>query len=247
MAYQHHLSGRSAKPSRIAGAKRLRVAATRCVSLWRRVWASNEAGAAMEFALVGAPFIALLLASLNTALVFLAQEGLETAGESAARLLLTGRAQTLQSYSGSTVTTGMTAAQFQQAICGTLTYNATANASTATSFNGGTSLLPPFLSCSNLTVNVTTASNYNTTSLGAPTFTYNSNGSVASTGTGYSVTNSSTGQNTILVVQLIYLWPTTTGPLGFSLSNQANGADMLVATQVITTENYNCPTGVATC
>jgi hypothetical protein len=61
------------------------------------------------------------------------------------------------------------------------------------------------------------------------------------------VTNSSTGQNTILVVQLIYLWPTTTGPLGFSLSNQANGADMLVATQVITTENYNCPTGVATC
>jgi Flp pilus assembly protein TadG len=247
MEQGQHSNGHLAQLWHGGAATRLRVASARGARLWVRLWKSDEAGAAIEFALVGAPFIAILLATLNTALVFLAQEGLETAGESAARLLLTGRAQTLQYYNGSTLNTGMTAAQFQNAICGTLTYSATANATTQTTYNNGTSLLPPFLSCSNLAVNVTTAANYNSTSLSPPTFTYNSNGSVASTGTGYNVSSSGSGQSTILVVQLLYLWPTTTGPLGFSLSNQANGDDMLVATEVITTENYACPTGVSTC
>ncbi|MDR3427895.1 hypothetical protein, partial [Silvimonas sp.] len=162
-----------------------------------------------------------------------------------ARLLLTGQAQTLQSYSGSTLTTGMTVAQFKSAICGTLTYSATANASVQTTFGG--SLLPPVLNCNNLVVNVTTATSYTSAQLNAPTFTYDTSGNVISTGTGYSISSGAAGQNTILVVQLIYLWPTVTGPLGFSLSNQPNGNDMLVATQVITTENYNCPTGLTTC
>ncbi len=247
MGSQRRLFGFSAPLRHQAGAADPQFAPARRKRVWQRVLASDEAGAAIEFALVGAPFIALMIAAMNTALVFLAQEGLETAAEGAARLLLTGQAQTLQYYTGSntTPTTGMTATQFQNAVCGTLTYNATAGASTQTSFGG--TMLPPFLSCSNLVVNVTTASSYSSAALTAPTFTYDSSGNVTATGTGYNVSSSSTGQNLILVVQLIYLWPTTTGPLGFSLSNQANGDDMLVATQVITTENYVCPTGVSVC
>lgn len=209
------------------------------------LWRDSEGATMIEYAFVGPPFIALVLACLHTALVYLAQEGLETTAESAARLLLTGQAQTLQTYSGSTVTTGMTAAQFKQAICGTLTYKASATATGTTAFGG--TMLPPFLTCDRLTVNVTVSSSYATASTGAPTFTYNSSGTLTSTGTGYTTTTGGNGQNLIQVVQLIYLWPTVTGPLGFSLVNQTGGNRMLVATQVLSTESYLCPTGITSC
>ncbi len=91
---------------------------------WCRLVIDDEAGASLEFALLAPAFIALILAITNTLLIYLAQEALETAAESAARLLLTGQAQTFQYYTGSTVHTGMSATQFTNAICGTLTYNA---------------------------------------------------------------------------------------------------------------------------
>ena len=47
----------------------------------------------IEFALVAAPFIALILATLQTSLVFFAQQSLETAAEETARDLVTGKAQ----------------------------------------------------------------------------------------------------------------------------------------------------------
>ena len=70
----------------------------------------TSGGALMEYAFVGPMFIALLLACLYTALVFLAQQGLETAAEGAARLIMTGQAQTAN----------MTAAQFKTAACAQL-------------------------------------------------------------------------------------------------------------------------------
>ena len=48
---------------------------------------------AVEFALVAAPFFALLIAILQTALIFLAQQVLQTATTEAARLVMTGQAQ----------------------------------------------------------------------------------------------------------------------------------------------------------
>jgi Flp pilus assembly protein TadG len=212
------------------------------LSLWFRVLASDEAGAAIEFALVAPAFIALLLAIMNTTLIYLAQEGLETAAESSARLLLTGQAQTLQSYTGSTLNTGMTAAQFTNAICGTLTYSATANASSVTTFGNG-SLLPPFLSCSNLYVNVVPATSFTGASTSAPTLSVDGNGNV--TGNSFSTTNGTSTQNQVLVVQLLYLWPTVTGPLGLSLGNVPSGNRLLSATQVIETESYPCPGNTA--
>ena len=208
------------------------------------LWKSDEAGALMEFALLAPLFIALLLAITNTLLIYLAQESLETAAESASRLLLTGQAQTFQSYTGSTPNTGMTAAQFTNAICGTLTYSASANASSQTTFGNG-SLLPPLLSCSNLYVNVVPASSFASASTSAPTLSVNGSGAII--GTNFSTTSGSSTQNQVLVVQLLYLWPTVTGPLGFNMGNTPANNRILTATEVIDTESYPCPSGTTTC
>ncbi len=59
-----------------------------------RAFGRDDRGATLiEFALVAAPFFALLFAILVTSLVFLAQQSLETATEAAARLIITGQAQ----------------------------------------------------------------------------------------------------------------------------------------------------------
>ncbi|WP_298673428.1 TadE/TadG family type IV pilus assembly protein [uncultured Sphingomonas sp.] len=64
----------------------------------------------LEFAAVAAPFIALVLAILQTALVFFSQQALETSAERTARQLITGAAQ-----SG-----GMTPTAFKAAACANL-------------------------------------------------------------------------------------------------------------------------------
>jgi Flp pilus assembly protein TadG len=73
-----------------------------------RAFRRNERAATiLEFALISAPFFALLIAILETSLVFLGQQGLETAGESAARLITTGQAQQ----------NSWTAAQYKTQVC----------------------------------------------------------------------------------------------------------------------------------
>lgn len=216
------------------------------VSAWRVVrqfgtsLRKNRKGmAALEFAIVGPAFLALLLAILYTMLIFLAQQMLETAAQSAGRLLLTGSAQTMRLANGNV---GMSANDFKNAIC---------NGTSATDVNGQTitipSLLPSMLSCARLTVNVATATAYNTSNTAAPTFIYDSNGVLISTGTGYNYQSSGSGKNRIIVLQLVYLWPTGKGPLGLNLSNQPNSSRQLVATSVFTTEDYSCNGSQASC
>lgn len=72
---------------------------------------SSEGATAVEFALIAAPFLALLFAILETALVFLAQQTLQTATTNTARLIMTGQVQNQN----------MTAAQFQQSLCANAT------------------------------------------------------------------------------------------------------------------------------
>ncbi len=69
-----------------------------------------RASTSVEFALVGTLFIALALAIIQTALIFLAGQSLETAAATTARLIMTGQAQTQ----------GWTAAQFKQQVCNQL-------------------------------------------------------------------------------------------------------------------------------
>jgi len=60
-----------------------------------RCFARAQGGtAAVEFALVAAPFLALIFAILETALVFFAGQTLESAASDTARLIMTGQAQT---------------------------------------------------------------------------------------------------------------------------------------------------------
>jgi Flp pilus assembly protein TadG len=73
-----------------------------------RRFSKGEDGATMvEFALVAAPFFALMYAIMETALVFFASQTLETAVSDSARLIMTGQAQA----------SNYTAAQFKTAVC----------------------------------------------------------------------------------------------------------------------------------
>jgi len=75
-----------------------------------RLLVHSGAATLVEFAFVAAPLIALLLAALQISLVFFAQQCLDTTGEQAERLLMTGSAQK----------SGFTQAQFSAAVCAKL-------------------------------------------------------------------------------------------------------------------------------
>lgn len=202
------------------------------------LWKDRSGAAVIEFAIAGPAFIALLLAIVYTISIYLAQQMLETAAQNAGRLLLIGTAQTT-TLNGHT---GMTAAEFKTAIC---------NGTSGVDSNGQTitiaKSLPPLLSCSRLTVNVATTTAYSVSNGNAPTFTYDSNGVLTATGTGYNYQSGSSGRSRIVVLQLIYLWPTGRGPLGLNLINQPNANRMLVATSVFTTEDFACASSQTSC
>jgi Flp pilus assembly protein TadG len=96
-----------------------------------------DGAVAIEFALVAAPFFAIIIAILDLALLFLAQAALETAVEQTARLVLTGQA----------LSQGLTASQFQQDICGYLPggftcSNVMVDLETASSFSSANTSAP---------------------------------------------------------------------------------------------------------
>lgn len=216
------------------------IRAQRAVSLFgKNLWKNRAGAAAIEFAIVGPAFIALLLAILYTMLIYLAQQMLETAAEGAGRLLLTGYAQTTEQANGNV---GMSASEFKNAIC-----NGASGVNPSGQAVSTPALLPAMLSCSRLTVNVSTATSYNVASVVSPTFTYDSNGVLVSTGSGYNYQSGGSGKNRIIVLQLIYLWPTGKGPLGLNLIDEPNANRKLVATSVFTTEDYSCNASQPSC
>ena len=90
-----------------AGTKRLTRAGMMNIRVVRRFARGEDGVAAVEFAMVAAPFLALMFAIMETALVFFASQTLETAVADSARLIMTGQAQS-QSFSQ---------AQFKSAVC----------------------------------------------------------------------------------------------------------------------------------
>lgn len=76
----------------------------------RRFARAQGGTAAVEFALVAAPFLALVFAILETALVFFAGQTLESAATDTARLIMTGQAQTA----------GYSQSDFKTAVCNRL-------------------------------------------------------------------------------------------------------------------------------
>jgi len=61
----------------------------------RRLMRREDGAAAVEFALVAAPFLALMFAILETGLVFFAGQTLDTVAASSARLIMTGQSQSM--------------------------------------------------------------------------------------------------------------------------------------------------------
>jgi len=76
----------------------------------RRFAAQCRASTTVEFGFLAAPFVALTFAILQTAIVFFAGQSLETAAATAARLIMTGQAQT----------SGYSKDDFKTAVCNRL-------------------------------------------------------------------------------------------------------------------------------
>jgi Flp pilus assembly protein TadG len=66
----------------------------------RRFARKNDGAAAIEFGLVAAPFLALVFAIMETAVVFFAGQVLETAAADSGRLIMTGQAQNITDAAG---------------------------------------------------------------------------------------------------------------------------------------------------
>ncbi|MDR3376467.1 MAG: pilus assembly protein [Ancalomicrobiaceae bacterium] len=96
--------------------------------------------AAIEFGMIGVPFFAIIFAIVQTTLVFLADQLLETAVNDASRQIRTG-----QAYSN-----GTNQAAFKTNVCGKL-------------------MLQYLIDCNSLYINVTTVSNFSSISLTPPT------------------------------------------------------------------------------
>jgi Flp pilus assembly protein TadG len=168
----------------------------------------RKGATAVEFALVATPFLALLVALFETALVFFASRVLDEVTEEASRYILTGQAQQAN----------LTQAQFNNYIC--------------TSTNTA-ALVSALFNCNNLMVNVQNYTSFASASTGSPTLTFNANGAVANTWT-----YSPGAAGSIVVLQVMYQWPIVLGPLGFNLSNLSNGKRLLVSTAVFKNEPY---------
>ena len=76
-----------------------------------RFWRNQTGGAAVDFALIAAPFLAVLMAIIESAIVLLAGQVLQTSTTNAARQIMTGQAQNK----------AWTAQQFKDYVCGGLT------------------------------------------------------------------------------------------------------------------------------
>jgi Flp pilus assembly protein TadG len=73
----------------------------------RRIVREQDGATTVEFALLVAPFLAIIFAIIETAIVFFAGQTLETANADSARLIMSGQAQTQ----------GFSQAQFKNAVC----------------------------------------------------------------------------------------------------------------------------------
>ena len=165
-----------------------------------------RAATAIEFAMVAPLFIALILATLQVGIVFLAKSYLETGAENGARLVLTNQAVTTTSG----VTTPMTQAQFQAAICAQ--FNALFN-------------------CSQLVVQLEPLPS-TATSLSTLIPQFNADGTLKNP-TSYAT--GSSGENMLLIV--MYPWPVFGGPLGLSFASFGNGTLLLASTQIFRIES----------
>jgi Flp pilus assembly protein TadG len=169
---------------------------------------SRDGATAVEFALVAAPFIACLVAILQSAIVFFAQRVLDEVTEEASRYIMTGEAQNAS----------MTKSGFANYLC---------------TGSNTSALVSSLFTCANIMINVQNYGDFASAGTTTPTLTYNANGTVANAWT-YDAGN----PGDIVVVQVMYQWPVVLGPLSFNLGNLSNGDRLLISTAVFKNEPY---------
>jgi Flp pilus assembly protein TadG len=103
----------------------------------KRLLHSRDGASAVEFALLALPFFAIVFATLQTAILLMAQEELETAVEKSGRLVLTGQV----------LNDGMTQSQFSSNVCSNLSAffncnNLMVNMQTADTFSNASPTAP---------------------------------------------------------------------------------------------------------
>jgi Flp pilus assembly protein TadG len=134
--------------------QRLAGGATR-LSFPRAFLRCRKGATAVEFALVAAPFLALLVAILQSALVFFASRVLDEVTEEASRYIMTGQAQQ----------GGVSQAGFKTYVC---------------TGSNTSALVSALFTCSNIMINVQNYTDFASASTTSPTLTFN-NGNVSNT------------------------------------------------------------------
>ena len=161
----------------------------------------NDGAAMIEFAIVVVPFLALLFAIIETALVFFASQVLETAVADSARLIMTGQAQT-QNLNATTFKTQVCARIFGLFDCA----------------NG-------------IKIDVRTYASFANASTAKPIGT---DGNIDTSNFGFQP-----GQpGDIVVVRMVYQWPTFVRTFGLNVSDLANGNRLVMATAAFRNEPY---------
>lgn len=172
-------------------------------TLARKFVRRDDGTALLEFGIVVFPFLALLFAIIETALVFFAGQVLETAVADSARLILTGQAQT-QNLNASTFKNQVCARIFGLFDC-----------------QGGLQIdVRTYASFANAAI--TKPIDPNTGLLDTSGFTYQPG--VA---------------GDIVVVRLVYKWPTFVRTFGLNVSDLSDGYRLLMATAAFRNEPFS--------
>jgi Flp pilus assembly protein TadG len=161
--------------------------------------------AAVEFGLVALPFFACFFAIIEVGLVFFAGQVLETSVADAARLILTGQAQSQ----------GFVLADFKNRVCDTA--------------------VQTMFTCANIAVDVRPAASFGGADLTMP---LNATTHMLDTsGFGYN----NTQPCDIVVVRVIYEWPTFVRGLGLDLASSASTTHkhILMSTAAFRNEPYS--------
>jgi Flp pilus assembly protein TadG len=172
----------------------------------------NEKGAvAIEFGVLALPFFTVIYAIIETSIVFLAGQMLDSAVQDASRKLRTGQAQIA----------GWNAAAFRSAICGGLyglfiCENLKVKVSVVSSFSSATVSNPIDADCS-------------------PSAPENECGWTAEFA---SPPYDPGSGSSIVLVQAFYKWPTLINLPGFNLETQAGGTRLLSAVRVFRNEPF---------
>lgn len=187
---------------------------------------NSDGVTAVEFAIVSVPFLGLLFAILETALVFFTQQGLEAATADAARVIMTGQSVTGMTVSGTALTSS-----------GTFRSQVMCNPTIVKS-------LPSFINCNNLIIDVRNQSTFASVDLSK---TFDPNTTVFQTGGANCVV-----VMRIIYPMPVYLSFLTANGLvanGVNRSGQSNYGGgwkhILMATQVFRNEPFGSSTATS--